>query len=430
MPVSPRHFIAPAAALVLSAIWIASQNRILNRIETANASLHASIATAQHRSNNQTEDPDPSMASRLRQGARHSIGGIDWKRIAATQASMQSGDGIDNIRIRVALQKTLQDLSAAEIAAGLDEIAGLDIADEVRRDLESMLIGILAEQDPQLALDRFSDRLTDVHGALGWQLSAAFQQWSTKDPMAAAAWMDGRIAEGIFDSKSLDGKNPNRFRFEASLIQTLLGTDPAAAAKRLADIPEGHRADVFAQHAFFRVKPGQGKAVADLIRNQIPELDRLNTLARTAAPMVHQGGYEKVASFLGEIQPSADERAAIVAESVKDMIRRRDNTPMEETRAWILAQAPRDAERLSGEALAEMAGGQDFSKMAELALQYRQSSGSDDALVAFLKNAPSSSRFEILELAEQIADPAQRDEVTRRFINNPNRNPSLTPPAD
>jgi hypothetical protein len=65
--------------------------------------------------------------------------------------------------------------------------------------------------------------------------------------------------------------------------------------------------------------------------------------------------------------------------------------------------------------------------MAKEALKYQQASGNDDALVSFLKNAPDESRFEILELAEKISDPVKREEVTRRFLNNPNR--TATPAA-
>jgi hypothetical protein len=62
-----------------------------------------------------------------------------------------------------------------------------------------------------------------------------------------------------------------------------------------------------------------------------------------------------------------------------------------------------------------------FARMAAEAVKLQQSSGNDDALVAFLSRAPAESRFEILEFAEKISDPVKREEVTRRFINNPNR---------
>lgn len=422
----PTHLLPPVLALVAAGIWIGSQRWSISALELESEALRGRLEVA--RQDPATAATDPSVAGQrnskskaLRPGSK-----VDWKKMAATQAAMRSGGGGD-LRAMVALQKTLLALSVEELLAAFDEIAALDLSDDAKRELEGTLIGLLANKDPQAALERFADRIAGSDGGLAWQLSNAFQSWSAKDTTAAAAWMDRQVKAGTFDNKRLDGQHDPRIRFEAGLIRSLAARDPAEAARRLASLPEDQRDEVFTNPFHFRIRPGTEKAVADLIRTQVAAEDRLSTLGRSSAPLVKEG-YGKVGEFLGAIDASPEERAAVVGEALRVRFKGEEmTTSAEETRAWILAQAPADAERLSGEALAHMSGCLEFPEMAKEALKYQQASGNDDALVSFLKNAPDESRFEILELAEKISDPVKREEVTRRFLNNPNR--TATPAA-
>ena len=422
----PTHLLPPVLALVAAGIWIGSQRRSISALELESEALRGRLEVA--RQDPATAATDPSVAGQrnskskaLRPGSK-----VDWKKMAATQAAMRSGGGGD-LRAMVALQKTLLALSVEELLAAFDEIAALDLSDDAKRELEGTLIGLLANKDPQAALERFADRIAGSDGGLAWQLSNAFQSWSAKDTTAAAAWMDRQVKAGTFDNKRLDGQHDPRIRFEAGLIQSLAARDPAEAARRLASLPEDQRDEVFTNPFHFRIRPGTEKAVADLIRTQVAADDRLSTLGRSSAPLVKEG-YGKVGEFLGAIDASPEERAAVVGEALRVRFKGEEmTTSAEETRAWILAQAPADAERLSGEALAHLSEWLEFPEMAKEALKYQQASGNDDALVSFLKNAPDESRFEILELAEKISDPVKREEVTRRFLNNPNR--TATPAA-
>jgi hypothetical protein len=424
---NPTHLVPPVLALVAAGLWIGSQRRSISTLELENEALRGRIEVARQSSAATPEYPSLAGQRNAKSKATRPGPKVDWKRIAATQAAMQSG-GDGDMRSMVALQKTLHAMSVEELLAGLDEIATLDLSDDAKRQLEGTLIGILSNKDPQAALERFADRIGGSDGGLTWQLSNAFQSWSAKDATAAAAWMDAQVAAGTFENKRLDGQHDPRIRFEAGLIQNLAASDPAEAARRLAALPEDQRDEVFTSRFHFRIRPGTEKAVADLIRTQVAPDDRLATLGRSSAPLVREG-YGKVGEFLGTIDASAEERAAVVGESLRERFKNGDEmtTSVDETRAWILAQAPGDAERLTGEALAHMSEWMEFPEMAKEALKYQQASGNDEALVAFLKNAPEESRFEILELAEKISDPAKRAEVEARFINNPNR--TATPAA-
>ena len=422
----PAHLLPPFLALVAAGIWIGSQRRAISALELESEALRGRLEVA--RQDHVTAAVDPFFAGQrnskskaLRPGSK-----VDWKKMAATQAAMKSG-GDGDMRAMIALQKTLLAMSAEELLAGLDEIATLDLSDDAKRQLEGTLIGVLANKDPEAALERFADRIGGTDGGLTWQLSNAFQSWSAKDTTAAAAWMDRQVEAGTFDNKRLDGQHDPRIRFEAGLIQHLSASDPAEAARRLASLPLDQRDEVFTS-SHFRIQPGTELFVADQIRALVAPDERLATLGEVSAPLVGQG-YDKVGDFLVAIGADAKERAAVVSEALRARFKGQDEmtTSAEETRAWILAQAPADAERLSGEALAHLSEWLEFPEMAKEALKYQQASGNDDALVSFLKNAPDESRFEILELAEKISDPVKRDEVTRRFLNNPNR--TATPAA-
>jgi hypothetical protein len=426
----PTHLLPPLLALVVAGGWIGSQRRSISTLELESEALRGRIEVARQGPASAMEDPSFASQRNAKSNSPRTGSKVDWKKIAATQAAMKSG-GDEDMRAMISLQKTLLALSAEELLAGLDEMAALDLSDDARRQLEGIMIGVLANKDPQAALERFADHIGGPDGGMTWQLSNAFQSWSAKDATAAAAWMDAQVEAGTFENKRLDGQNDPRIRFEAGLIQHLAASDPAEAARRLASLPEDQRDEVFTGRFHFRIRPGTEKAVADLIRTQVAADERLSTLGRSSAPLVREG-YGKVGEFLGAIDASAEERAAVVGEALRERFKGQDEmtTSAEETRAWILAQAPADAERLSGEALAHLSEWLDFPDMAKEALKYQQDSGNDDALVAFLKNAPDESRFEILELAEKISDPVKRAEVEARFVNNPNRTaaPAATGP--
>ena len=157
---------------------------------------------------------------------------IDWKDLAGKIGQMRNGGGMPDMRAMMRMQRLLMDLSAEELAAQLDEIAGLDIEDAARKQLQGMILGVLAEKEPKLALERSGMQLGDENSGMYWQLSSALRKWADKEPAAAIAWLDKQIAAGKFESKSLDGKNQSLVRFEGALVGALLKTDPAAATAR------------------------------------------------------------------------------------------------------------------------------------------------------------------------------------------------------
>jgi hypothetical protein len=180
-------------------------------------------------------------------------------------------------------------------------------------------------------------------------------------------------------------------------------------------MPESVREKMLADDWFGVSSPGKVKAVADFLRDHFE--DSSTALAKASSARIRQGDLGDAAGFLAVLDLMPDERSALVAEALRTRLTGRDEltTTPEEAREWILQEAPRDADRLTGTMLGQMIEWHEFSEMSRLALQYREESGSDDVLVAFLKSAPPGSKDEILKLAGQISDPGARAEVAGRF---------------
>lgn len=410
----PILFLPPGLALLASGIWLGLQHQSLSKVESQNSTLRERIEVARHAGPAAQAQKGFIAGKNGKQGAKK----IDWKELAMKQKDMERGNSIPDMRAMIELQKALLSMSAEELVANLDEIAALDIPEDAKAGLLGTLIGMLAEKDPKLVLEKFGDRMGDERSGMSWQLTHAFQRWAEKDSAGALAWLDAQIAAGKMESKSLSGDNDVRQRLEGSVITSLIASDPGAAAERLARVPEGQRAAIFQGGIFFNMKPGSEKAVADLIRSQIPEAQRDSTLANSSSMLVHQGGYERVGKFLTDVGASASEREAIVAQAVQSKAGHgRDGgkleTSIEEARAWAMQQAPGAADRITGQTLGNAP---DFAQASALALKYHEQTGNDDVLVAFLqggggyRNAEAASK-----LVDKISDPAKREELRKKF---------------
>lgn len=415
----PLHLVPPALALLAAGIWLGLQHQSLSNVEGRNTTLRERIEAAKHAGPGDEEKGGGAGGKNGKQGGPKKI---DWKDMAMRQRNMNRGENPTDMRAMIEMQRALLSMSAEELIAQLDEIEALDIPEDARASLQGVLVGMLAEKDPKLALDRFGDKLDDERSGMSWQIANAFQQWSKKDPAAAMAWLDARIAAGKLESKSLNGMNDVRQRLESAAITSLIGTDVAAAGERLSRIPEGQRAAIFQNGMLFNLKPGSEKAVADLIRSQVPKDEQTFTLAQSASMLIHQGGYERVGKFLGQIEANSSEREAIVAQAVQSKVmNERDSSKWEgaiaDARTWALEQSPDAANRITGQALAQSPN---FSQAAELALKYQQESGSDEVLVSFLQGGAYRQNPEAaLKLLDKISDPAKREELRKTFQGQP-----------
>lgn len=412
------EFIPPAVAIAVAAVWLGSQSRSISSLVGENTLLRERLEEARQASfRAEKADHAAPLLPAGKDGAKRKI---DWKHIALNQTGPSDG-GVEDIRKSMQLRSMLLELSSAELVNGLDSLGELDLPAAAKRQLEEALIEVLAEKDPGLAVERLGSRMDDER--MSWQLGNSFRMWAEKDPGAALAWMDKQLAEGKFESKTLDGKSELRMRCEGGLVAALLQSDPAAATARVQELPEDQRASLFNQGIFFRMKPGTELAVADLIRNSVPEKERLSTLGNTGGLLVHQGGFERVGAFLSKIDGSKEERESVVSAAVRNNSHRMDPKPgalaegMETNRTWIRKEAPEALDRITGNALAEAASRGRFEEAAQLAEKYHGESGNDEVLVPLLQNTfvQANNRDRVMQLVDKVSDETKRNEIRQQL---------------
>jgi hypothetical protein len=419
----PLHFLPPAAALVASGIWLGLQQQSISTLEKETVLLRQHVEAAKQAS----ADDHSSLASARANGKKaKDPEAIDWKDLANTMAKAERG-GRPDMRAMMKLQTKLMSLSGAELTAALDEIAALELSNDARNSLENMLINLLAEKDPKLVLDRYLGKMTDSrNGFSGWQIAHAFQKWTGKDSAAAVAWLDAQVAAGKFESKSLDGKSQSRLQFEGAAISSLLNSDPEAAGKRLAALPEDQRRELFEQGMFNSIKPGTGKNLASLIREQVPEKEQAKALANSTGALIHQGGYERVGKFLDEIEASPAERTEVVKKAASNQLQQLsrqgkvDRGAVDEMRTWAAQESsPESVDTITGESLGNLWNRQTkWEDSAKLIGDLYAEKPSDDLLVSFLKGHQASeekNREASMALAAKISDETKRAEIIARI---------------
>ena len=351
----PASFIPPAVALVVAGVWIGSQRHSISNLEEQSSLLEKHIAAA--RSSGSATDPYHAKPAGQAKVAKEKEP-LDWKKIAGQFAEMQQSGGMGDMRAMIRLQQRLQKMTKEELASSLDEIAALDLPEQSRDMLEQMLIGPLILKDPEFALTRFIDRLQDGRGGMGWQLSNAMLEWAKKDPAKATAWFDQQIAAGKFDSKALNGKSQSRAQFEGAIINVLLASDPDAASRRLAAMPEDQRGDVLQHHSFQQLKEENQLAFAKLVRDELPEKEQAKTLAQQASRLVGDDGYAKVTGFMDRIAATPAERTACVEQAAESRIqsisyqKKITREDLDTLREWTKTQAPDSTDKITGKALA------------------------------------------------------------------------------
>ena len=198
-------FIPPLAALVLVGIWNAVQVKSIAAMENDSVVLRKQISTALS-----TENSQPASFGSTRRVKSAGAGGketIDWRDLSTRMREMQEGGGMADMRAMMDFHQKLLKMSKDDMIAALDQIASLGLSADARQMLESMLIGPLIGKDPELALKRYADRLDDGENGIGWQLSTAIRDWAKKDLASATAWFDRQIADGKFESRTLDRKS-------------------------------------------------------------------------------------------------------------------------------------------------------------------------------------------------------------------------------
>lgn len=422
MFVKPVHMIAPAIALAIAGAVVGSQRRTISRIENEIVLLKKHIAVEKGRIDGQAADTKAERP--LKPGNADEA--IDWAEVAGMFGEMKNRSGVGDMRKMMSFQSKLRKMDKEQLLAALDQIQALELGDDERMMLEAMLIGPLAEKDPELVLDRFSNRLGDDRNGMSWQLANALGEWAKKDQAAAIAWFDKEIAAGTFDSKSLDGKSQLRLNFETNLIAQLISTDPAAAAARIAALPPDQRKDALGSWQFRKLKDEEQAAYADLVRASLPEAERYEVFAQQASMIVSMGDYEKVGAYLDRIGATGEERLKAAEQAASGSIVNNSynskvtGEKIDSMREWLGTQAPGSVDRVTGETLGQIAGSggnAKFPEAAAMALEYHEQGAGDDLLTGFIENSHSRGveKEELRKMAGMISDPEKREEALEKL---------------
>ena len=408
------RLLPPAVALFVVGAWHGSQRRALDTLEQANVTLREQLAAVSssgdcsHASAAPSDKPTTDKAR------------LDWKILAGQLRDFQQNSRIADLRGMLRFEQRLLAMNREEIVAALDDIAALDLSATSRAMLEEPLVAKLILKDPELALTRFVDHLQVKRDPIGVDLVRAMNDWARKDPGKAATWFDQQIVAGKFDSKSLDGKSPARISLEGIMLESLLASDAAAAARRLAALPEEQRVEVMRN---CRPKEECEAELARLVRDQLPVKDQAELLGQQAAALVTEElDYAKVTEYLDRIEATPAERTACVEHAAlvstfpfggMDPFGER----LDAMRQWVGTQAPELLDRVTAIRLGEATQGSihlDFAEAAELAVQYSKAGGNDELIATFLETgAGHANREQARALAEKISDEQRRAAILK-----------------
>jgi len=407
------HLIPPLLALALVGIWNFRQMRSISSLERDGAELRQEIAAVESEAAVRSSRPEPTTGSAA-------PAPIDWKQLPAAISDVGNRGETAQLKALIEFQQRLKNMTREELIAALDEVEALDLTADQREEILEMILESMIKLDPQYVLDRFANQIESDSNGVGWQLADAFGQWAKKDRAGATAWFDRQIAEGNFESRTLDGKSEMRAKFESEVLETLLATDLNEAGRRLMALPEDQRREVLEELSFAELGSNEQLGYASLVRQLVPADERAGSFANVASQLVNDGGYEKVSAFLDAVQATPEERAVSAKQAAMSQLEMLaqdgeiTRAGVDSLRTWLDKQAPGQTDKITGKALAEAAqddGEFDFDSASEWVLDYQKKSGNDDVLTAFLDGYSAHSNLEEAQaLIGLISDPVRRQQ--------------------
>jgi hypothetical protein len=417
----------PIVALILAGVWNLMQLQAISSVESECETLRERITV-------DTESSGSGIVT-IRHASNPEIKLADkpgWRSLLSAIARERRIASVGQTRAMIAFQRRLAKMSPQEMVDVLNEIAGYGLPDDARGRLEHMIIELLIQQDPELALTYYADHL---HGNFfGWGpvlIPNAFSNFVETDLPAATAWFDQQIANGKFDLRSLEYGNEGLRMFEGILLNQMLKADPGLAANRLTSHPEEQRAQVL-QGVWQVAQDAEcSKAYANLVRSLVPADQQDDCFAHLGLDLRADMDYSRMIEFLDSVQATPAERTATAVAAAAAKLKH-----FPESGHWVIdemkqafnTQAPEQTDRLIGKALADstqLHWGLPFENAVKHARQYYQESGNDEVLVAFLRNLStrqdrynSSNITDMIQLAEQIKDGEQRTQVLNGLKSN------------
>jgi hypothetical protein len=332
-------------------------------------------------------------------------------------------------------KKRLESMTREEMIAALDQIAALEISKKRRGELDTAVAYPLMQIDPEWVLNHFKDHLREDRNRQTLPLIQALALWAKRDLSNATAWFDAQIAAGNLDSKQLDGDRGGQPRnlFEAAIIDVLLASDPAAAARRLSAFPVKQREAVISSltnDMSNRVlneplTEGNHLAFANLVRSQLPADRHAPILAKCVPYFWSVEEFPKFNAYMDVIEATPVERISCAEYFSKNCIyevggrREVSVDDLEALRGEFAKISPQNVDTMTARSLAmAVKGTGGFSRVSGLAVGLQERSGSDAVLATFLEIVDVSWEADKelgRKLASKISDETRRAEILKRF---------------
>ena len=403
--------IPPLVGLAVAGVWTGTKFHSLSAAEARNGLLRHEIAAART-----FKTPAPVKLTK-------DDGPINWQKLTT-----EGDNGPEMQRFR----KRLESMTREEMIAALDQIAALGLSSGRRNDLEKPVVWPLMQIDPEWVLNHFNDRLRLSHNGQTLSLHMALEFWAKRDLGRATAGFDAQIAAGNFDSKQLyeNSNEQPRHQFEARLINVLLASDPAAAARRLSGIPEKQRESVMSFiTSTMKNTPlatGNHLVFANLIRSQLP-LDLQSSILLEGRSCVEDDDFPQLITYMDKIEATAAERISCIEKFSGGIIRSLSGKrkvsldDLEIIRGQFEKISPQAVDAMTARSLVAAVNmhhsSMGFPEASEIAVKYLEASGSDAVLAAYLEisNFDEPDKKLGRELAEKVSDETRRAEILKRF---------------
>ncbi|MGB6220746.1 hypothetical protein [Haloferula sp.] len=410
-------FILPVITLIATGFLISGLHGKIDRLAEVNEILSKRIEVTKSNSVSTWESPGR---------GRGDVPGkrIGWKEMLSLAGADPANRTGGDIGRAAAFEKRLLEMNREEMIGILDEIDNPYLTDAQRDILFAMVVMPFALKEPDLILTRFPDRLRDLTpNTVSW-LSAAFGNWGAKDGPAAAEWLDKQVGSGVFMTKGLDERNPLLAIYEASLLDSLLGSHADLAELRIGKMPVSERRDIL-RRAAWGVEKSKQASLVELARRQLDEIDVRNVLGSSAAALAAAtdgSGLSLVDEYLERIPTTEAERDELWRTSASSFLMRESEPSLEDVgtvRDWLDERSSESASQIIGDTLGDMANANSrtgYKTHAEVLLRFHAENGGDDLLLGFLNKATIYNNKEQARIiAEKISDPAKRAAALQRI---------------
>ncbi len=436
------HYVPPVVALIIAAAWLTYLRGSDSALEQSNLSLQKEIAeyrkspsfqnertSAGARSARARREPKPAEVQ-IKPLAEFLPNAGDFNELVL----LNNNEGVRfNLTSACRRLETLaSEMSGDELVRAYTDMAALAVDAPFRNYLESMMLNELKKKNPEFA---FSQLIAKCQNEDTDPIKMGdFNKWLARDPAAATTWYESQIAAQVF-VKTLDGKSPNMVPFEAAFIMSLLASDPAAAERRINNIPPDLRGSL--GNYVWSVPKENSKAFVDLLRKSMPMEEYMAILKDNSLTEYHfrfdsETDPKAVQKNLDRLGFTPEERSTLLTQHFAEIAKYRSmgdkfgmpsREKFDEYRARIQAIDPSSADRATGFALqsylaeSKTTSAQDF--VEKVAMDYHGSGAGDELLLPLIDGSANGSipfpKERARVLATKITDQTLREEMLQKL---------------